>query len=225
MLMKKILQKFFLVKKSRQVEDRLLSKYASDQITVLDIGAKDKGNSIYFPKLTTLNTEKSDGVDIVADAEDLRGIIGDDKFDMVLCLSVFEHTKSPSKLIEEIKRILKPGGQVIVLAPFIMCLHDTPGDYWRFTQYGIELLFKDGFEKEYLAGNMDSLQTMGYMYHRLFLQTKVFGLRFFALIFFLISKINYLFHGIITEEYGYVNFSKKEKDILSNIIIGVFRKK
>ena len=67
------------------------------------------------------------------------------KFDLALIMSVIEHIKDPFKVVEEIKRILKPDGYVYVTVPFFYPEH--PGgnqlDYWRFTSEGLKILFKD----------------------------------------------------------------------------------
>ena len=218
----KLFRRIFLRKLSRIKEDKFLQKYSSD-LKTLDIGAESKENSKYFPKITTLNFESHRDVDIVADAENLTGIIEDESFDRVLCLSLLEHTKHPEKVVGEMERILKKGGLVIINVPFVMSLHDTPNDYWRFTKYGLLELFK-GFEVIEIKENMNSLETMGYLYHRLFLQTKVFGARVFSIIFFIFSKGNYLIKRIITKEYGYINGKRGETHILSNSILAVFRR-
>jgi len=218
-----IVRNFLFTKKPRQIEAQFLSKYGSHGRT-LDIGAKSKYNKFFFPNLLTLNIEKTDGVDVIGSVADMREIFPDESFDAVLCLSVLEHLKDPKKAVNEIKRVLKKGGVAIVSAPFIMTLHDTPADYWRFTKYGLAELFKE-FETVELNDNMDSLQTIGYMYHRLFLQTDTLFTRWLGFIFFLTSKFHYLIHKVITAEYGYVNRSRPETAVAANCILGVFRKK
>jgi SAM-dependent methyltransferase len=56
----------------------------------------------------------------------------------VLCTEVLEHSGQPFEVLKEIKRILKPGGHVILSTPFIYPLHEPPNDHWRFTEYGIK---------------------------------------------------------------------------------------
>lgn len=217
------IRKIFFRKLSRKREDEFLKKYSS-QLETLDIGAKSKENKKYFPNLTTLNVISGKEIDIVADAENLKRLIKDESFDIVLCLSVLEHSKNPQKIVGEIKRILKKGGLAIVSVPFVMPLHDTPEDYWRFTKYGLLEIFKE-FELVEIKDNMNSLETIGYLYHRLFLQTKTCGTRFLSIIFFIFAQFNFLIKGIITKEFGYVNGKREEKSILSNAIFAVFRKK
>lgn len=37
-------------------------------------------------------------------------------------------------------RVSKPGGTLVLTAPHLSRLHDAPGDYFRFTAYGLRLL-------------------------------------------------------------------------------------
>lgn len=225
-MVKRIIKKIFFSKLSRKREDEFLKRYSSD-LKTLEIGAKSRVNAQYFPNLITLNIELGKEVDIVADAENLEGIIQDESFDVVLCISVLEHTKHPMKIIENIKRILKKDGIVLVSVPFIMSLHDTPEDYWRFTRYGLLELFKD-FELVEIKDSMNSIETIGYLYHRLFLQTKSWS-KISNILFLALSKITYFLSKIIkNREFGhYFTYKKKhvESHILSSGILGVFRKK
>jgi ubiquinone/menaquinone biosynthesis C-methylase UbiE len=224
-MVKRIIKKIFFSKLSRKREIEFLKKYSSD-LKTLEIGAKSKDNKRYFSNLTTLNIESENGVDIVADAEYLEKVIKDETFDIVLCFSVLEHTKHPIKIIDNIYRILNKGGMVLVSVPFIMSLHDTPNDYWRFTRYGLLELFKN-FELLEIKDSMNSLETIGYLYHRLFLQTKSWS-KIPNFLFFCFSKITYLLGKIMNApEFGhYFTYKRKrqESNILANNIIAIFKK-
>ena|SRR3989344_3603585 len=65
-----------------------------------------------------------------------------DSFNHTVSFQVLEHHKNPQKLIEEIIRITKKGGLVLLSVPLIWGLHEKPNDYFRFTEYGIKELIK-----------------------------------------------------------------------------------
>jgi SAM-dependent methyltransferase len=49
-----------------------------------------------------------------------------DTFDVVLCTEVLEHIPYPNETIKELVRLTKPGGMLIVTAPFFSIPHMTP---------------------------------------------------------------------------------------------------
>ena len=61
-------------------------------------------------------------------------------FDTVLCLQVLEHVPRPWRLLDEIARVLRPGGALVLTAPHIWGLHEEPRDYYRFTPFGLRHL-------------------------------------------------------------------------------------
>lgn len=63
-------------------------------------------------------------------------------FDLVICEQVLEHVPDPLKAVETLRRLCKPDGYVYVSTPFLVRLHDWPGDYWRFTPDGLALLLR-----------------------------------------------------------------------------------
>lgn len=72
---------------------------------------------------------------------DLTGLaLKNSRVDGALCTQVLEHISSPEKAVSEIARILKPGGKLLLTAPFFYPLHDEPYDFYRFTPYGLEKL-------------------------------------------------------------------------------------
>jgi SAM-dependent methyltransferase len=63
-------------------------------------------------------------------------------FDVVLCDQVLEHVVDPLAAVDTLRRLCKPTGCVLVSTPFLIRLHDHPGDYWRFTPDGLRLLLQ-----------------------------------------------------------------------------------
>src|SRR3989344_4462147 len=67
--------------------------------------------------------------------------------DAVISDALLEHVKDPVKVVKEIERILKPGGYIYILVPFIFSFHSSPDDYYRWTASGLRELLKN-FSKE-----------------------------------------------------------------------------
>ena len=51
-----------------------------------------------------------------------------------------EHTTEPWLILPEFRRVLRPGGHIILSVPFLYYLHGVPNDYFRFTRYGVQRL-------------------------------------------------------------------------------------
>jgi SAM-dependent methyltransferase len=67
--------------------------------------------------------------------------------DSVLISQVFEHVFTPNELLQEINRILKSGGILLMSVPLVWDEHEQPYDYGRYTSYGLRyILNKNGFE-------------------------------------------------------------------------------
>jgi len=55
-----------------------------------------------------------------------------DSFDVVTLNHVIEHAEDPLSLLEECRRILKPGGKIVVLTPNVTSLGSRVfGNHWR----------------------------------------------------------------------------------------------
>ena len=68
-------------------------------------------------------------------------------FDTVLLTDVLEHLPHPDRLWAELRRVLRPGGHVIVGVPFMYWLHEMPHDYHRYTETRLRLFCDDhGFQ-------------------------------------------------------------------------------
>jgi 2-polyprenyl-3-methyl-5-hydroxy-6-metoxy-1,4-benzoquinol methylase len=130
--------------------DRLLAKYISLYKGVLyDLGAGEAPYREFFLNYAERYVAVDWAVsyhevkaDIIANLNDPLPI-ENEVADTVTCLSVLEHLQQPQTLINEAFRILKSGGGVMVLqVPWQWLIHEAPHDYFRYTPYGLELMFR-----------------------------------------------------------------------------------
>ena len=75
------------------------------------------------------------------------------KPNLICIFEVLEHTKNPQKAINNIYKIIKKGDYVLASVPFIFHIHDEPYDYFRFTKFGLNLLFKNFSEVKIIERN------------------------------------------------------------------------
>jgi SAM-dependent methyltransferase len=66
----------------------------------------------------------------------------DYSFDALLCTEVLEHVLDPSGLIQEMHRVLKPGGVGIITIPWSARFHYQPFDYHRYTPSALKTIFQ-----------------------------------------------------------------------------------
>ena len=69
--------------------------------------------------------------------------VEDASFDVVLCLQVLEHVPDPAAAVRELRRVVRPGGSVLLSTHGIYPFHPNPDDLWRWTHDGLERLFRD----------------------------------------------------------------------------------
>lgn len=79
----------------------------------------------------------------------------DGSFDAILCTEVLEHLPDPGAAIKEFARLLRPGGVLLLTAPFCSLTHFAPYHFASgFNRYFYEeVLPASGFEIEELTAN------------------------------------------------------------------------
>ena len=118
------------------------------QARVLDAGAGEGQYKQYFSgkRYTAFDLAVGDqtwdysGLDIRGDLEALP--FPDSTFDAALNIVTLEHVKRPDRVIGEIARVLRPGGQLLLIVPHQWEEHQTPHDYFRYTRYGVKMLIE-----------------------------------------------------------------------------------
>jgi SAM-dependent methyltransferase len=79
----------------------------------------------------------------------------DETFDLILSTQVLEHVEDPGLYLSECRRLLRPGGKVVVTTHGIMYYHKDPVDHWRWTRTGLsKLVASVGLEPTKLYGMM-----------------------------------------------------------------------
>ena len=89
--------------------------------------------------ITSVDKMATENVNYIADAHYLP--FKDETFDGVWIQAVLEHVISPSKVIDEIYRVLKKNGFVYAETPFMQQIHMGKDDYTRYTVSGHRYLF------------------------------------------------------------------------------------
>lgn len=105
---------------------------------IINLGS---GTTNLGENITNVDVHPYKNVDVVADATNLP--FESNSINMVISVSMLEHVPFPEKVIEEIKRILKPGGFIFIEMPFVFPFHGSPSDYTRFTIAGLKERFKE----------------------------------------------------------------------------------
>jgi SAM-dependent methyltransferase len=88
----------------------------------------------------------------------------DGHFDAVICNAVLEHVANPVEVLQEIRRVLKPGGHLYLCIPFMQPEHRCPTDFQRYAKDGLRKLVEDqGFEVMKIEGVHTVYHTLGWI--------------------------------------------------------------
>jgi SAM-dependent methyltransferase len=70
-------------------------------------------------------------------------------FDVVIAEQVFEHLKDPYSAARNVWKMLNDDGVFLIATPFLIRIHNYPGDYTRWTPAGLEVFLTEcGFDAE-----------------------------------------------------------------------------
>lgn len=101
--------------------------------------------------------------DVYGDSQQLP--FRDASVDIALSTQVLEHLPEPLVMLHEAHRVLRPGGKLLLTAPFVWGEHEVPRDYYRYTSYGLRYLVESAGFRPTLVQPLDGLYTvLGQMY-------------------------------------------------------------
>ena len=91
------------------------------------------------------------GVDFVTDITDIK--LPDNSVSTILCIDTLEHVCNPQKAVDEMFRILKPGGILLMTSVMYFPIHSYPYDYYRFTPDGFKYLLSNFRNATFYCGH------------------------------------------------------------------------
>jgi SAM-dependent methyltransferase len=140
-----------------------------EDATVLDIGGGDRCHD--DPRVVNFEYLKFSHADFFGDGLHLP--LATDSVDLILSQAVLEHVPEPQRAVDELRRVLRPGGLLYAEFAFMQPLHAVPFHYFNITPHGAALLFEEwdvvasgtfgglGTTMEWFFGLLDADQKLG----------------------------------------------------------------
>lgn len=144
-----------------------------DAGTVLDVGCGEQPlrglieslGAAYIGMDVCQNAQANVGIIAAIDDPDLiHAKLNENAYALIVCTEVLEHVADWAIGLANLRKLLKPGGRLILTVPFSFPLHMEPFDYFRVTPHGIRRLAeRNRFEveqQECLGNTFDVLSTV-----------------------------------------------------------------
>lgn len=132
---------WLVLRARRQIFEDWLAQIVSGELSVLDIGGRIQPyRGLIANRLReyiAVDIRVTPLVNMVARGENLP--LGDDRFDLVICTQMLEYVPEPAAVVDEIRRVLKPGGRLLLSVPSA-CPMDAVEECWRFLPEGLRHL-------------------------------------------------------------------------------------
>jgi SAM-dependent methyltransferase/uncharacterized protein YbaR (Trm112 family) len=125
------------------LHDKLKKKYiieAPNDHIILNIGSGHE-STYKQENFVNLDIYPHNNTHVAGDAHNLPFL--DNSVNVAWLSAVLEHIQQPFLVMNEVYRVLKPGGYVLISVPFLQYLHGSPYDYFRYTKYGLRSVCND----------------------------------------------------------------------------------
>jgi SAM-dependent methyltransferase len=118
-----------------------LSEFLRQNINKQTIVECGSGNRRLADHVINVDLASFEHADVITDITSLP--FCSQSIDIIIFDTVLEHVRNPQQCIDEAYRILKPGGEVACITPFIFPYHAYPKHYWNFSEDGLQYLFRN----------------------------------------------------------------------------------
>ncbi len=131
---------WLVLRERRRIFDRWLAQLPSRELDVLDVGGRLQP---YRPliadrlrRYVAVDLKLTPLVNVLARGEQLP--LASDRFDLVICTQMLEYPPQPSLVVDEIYRVLKPGGRFLLSVPSAAPVAGV--ESWRMLPTGLRSL-------------------------------------------------------------------------------------
>ncbi|RKY62413.1 MAG: hypothetical protein DRP96_00320 [Candidatus Neomarinimicrobiota bacterium] len=214
-----LINPYYFIKKNLIAGLRRNSDYVHG--IALDFGCGNRGYKDLFATKVNVGLDikksghnhSSENIDIYYDGK--RIPFRNESFDSIISIEVFEHVFNLEHILDELNRVLKPGGNILISTPFIWEEHEQPFDFARYTGFGMQhLLETHGFSVINIQKSCGFIETIfqiwnSYVYKKLFCRSKLLQLISIPLLVFPSNLIGTLLAFILP----------KSKDLYLNLIV------
>lgn len=102
--------------------------------------------------------------------------VDDEQFDTIILSDVLEHIYQPFLLWQEMHRVLKPNGRILMNVPFYYWLHEVPFDYYRYTEHTLRRFAEETNSKIHVLKPVGGiLEIMSDLMAKAFIRIPVIG--------------------------------------------------
>lgn len=152
---------------------RLCAEHKTEEKTLV-VHSEDVDYRPYFPNAYTVTKRQSVPADLHVDLY-YRALsnIESESYSVILCTGLLEHIPDPQRLIDELRRILRPGGKLIISASGVFSIHEGPNDFYHFTPFSFKLLFAQWDRIEVLRGSCGPFETIAILIQRTLMQCQI----------------------------------------------------
>lgn len=195
--------------------DRLCRENATDKMTLV-VHSEDVDYRPYFPNAFAVTKRKEKPADLHVDLyyRDLSKIERE-SYEIIVCTGLLEHIPDPQRLIDDMHRILKRGGKLIISGSAVFSFHECPDDFFHFTPFSFRMMFEKWSRIEVLRGASQPFETIAILLQRILLQCEIFPP--FRPIIELLALVIPLFDRGIIAQYGRVG-RKTEEELIDSMM-------
>lgn len=175
---------FFIIRSGLYRSVSQFSPYMQGKL--LDFGCGSKPYKALFPVSEYIGADievsghdhRNEEIDVYYDGKTLP--FKDESFESVFSSEVLEHVFNLSEMLDELHRVLKPGGNMLLTVPFVWDEHEIPYDFARYTSFGLKhILQEKGFvviEEKKTTDYVSTIFQMwaAYVYQHIFPKSKGF---------------------------------------------------
>ena len=124
-----------------KITESWINSLSHDCQIICDLGSGPLTNSHLLKDRNPIYVDcaKFEGVNVVCNFSK-KLPFKNNSIDAILCSNVLEHLPEPQMFLDEMSRVIKNDGTILILVPFVIKLHQEPFDFYRYTSHALKYL-------------------------------------------------------------------------------------